>query len=99
MVKEIIWSPLAVETYDGIIRYLHHEFGPTAVKKFAQKVDDRLKLIATRPRMFRFTSKRRNTYITSLQKKVTLTYRYKPYRKQVELVVFWGRQDPLKKPE
>jgi hypothetical protein len=62
-------------------------------------VDDRIKLIATRPGMFRPTNKRRNTYLTSIEKKVTLIYRYKPYRKQLELVVFWGRQDPSKKPE
>jgi plasmid stabilization system protein ParE len=98
MVKEIIWSPLALETYETIISYLHNKFGETVAKKFVQKVDDRLKLIAARPRMFRHTNKRRNTYTTSLLKKVTIIYRYKPYRKQIELVVFWGRQDPAKKP-
>ena len=99
MVKEIIWSPLAIETYDSIINYLNFKFGEATVKKFAQEVDDRLKLIASRPKMFRPTYKHRNTYLTSLRKKVTLIYRYKPYKKQVELVVFWGMQDPKKKPD
>ena len=94
MVKEIIWSPLAVETYDSIIEYLFFSFGDVAVKKFVQRVDERLKLIVTRPKMFRPTNKHRNTYMTSLQRKVTIIYRYKPYRKQIELVVFWGRQKP-----
>jgi plasmid stabilization system protein ParE len=99
MVKEITWSPLAVETYETIISYLHNSFGENTAKKFVQKVDDRLKLIVARPRMFRVTNKRRNTHATSLMKKVTIVYRYKPYRKQVELVVFWGRQDPAKRPD
>ncbi len=97
MVKEIIWSPLAVETYKSIIDYLIHKFGEATAKKFVQRVDDRISLIATRPRMFRATNKRPNTYITSIIKKVTLTYRYKPYKKQLELVVFWGRQDLTRK--
>jgi plasmid stabilization system protein ParE len=46
MVKEIIWSPLAIETYDSIIEYLLFSFGNVAVKKFVEKVDERLKLIA-----------------------------------------------------
>ena len=66
MVKEIIWSPLAVETYDSITEYLLFSFGDVAVKKFVQKVDERLKLIVTRPKMFRPTNKHRNTYMTSL---------------------------------
>ena len=98
MVKEIIWSPLAVETYDSIIEYLFFSFADVAVKKFVQKVDERLKLIVTRPKMFRTTNKHINTYMTSLQMKFTIIYRYKPYRKQIELVVFWGRQNPQKRP-
>ena len=99
MVKEITWAPLAVETYESTISYLYHKFGEVAAKKFVQQVDDRLTLIATRPKMFRPAGKRRNTYLTSLQKRVTLIYRYKPYKKQLELVVFWGKQDPAKRPQ
>lgn len=98
MVKEIIWSPLAVETYDSIVEYILISFGDAAAKKFVQNVDDRLKLIVTRPKMFRITNKHRNTYMTSLQRKVTIIYRYKPYRQQIELVVFWGRQNPKRRP-
>ncbi|MEJ7677280.1 MAG: type II toxin-antitoxin system RelE/ParE family toxin [Segetibacter sp.] len=99
MVEEIIWSPLAVQTYDNIIEYLLNNFGEVAVKRFVQHIDDKLKLIASRPAMFRVTGKRSNTYITSIRKKTTLTYRYDPAKKQVELVVFWGMQDLIKRPD
>jgi plasmid stabilization system protein ParE len=39
MVKEIVWSPLAAETYKTIINYLHNKFGEPVAKKFVQKVD------------------------------------------------------------
>jgi plasmid stabilization system protein ParE len=73
MVKEIIWSPLAIETYDAIIDYLLISFGDAAVKKFVQKIDDRLKLIVTRPKMFRPTNKHRNTYMTACKGKLNQT--------------------------
>lgn len=98
MVEEVIWSPLAVKTYDGIIEYLLEKFGEAAVKKFVQHVDNKIRLIASRPTMFRLTEQRPNTYITSIHKKTTLTYRYKPGEKQIELVVFWGKQNPANKP-
>jgi plasmid stabilization system protein ParE len=44
MVKEIIWSPLAVETYETIINYLDNSFGENTVKKFVQKVIELLKI-------------------------------------------------------
>ena len=42
MVKEIIWSPLAIETYDEIIRYLHYEFGPATVTYIINLTENRL---------------------------------------------------------
>ena len=74
MVKEVIWTPLAVETFDNIIEYLSKNFGETAVKHFVQSVDSKIKLIQSRPRMFRPTNKRANTYITIIRKRTALTY-------------------------
>jgi plasmid stabilization system protein ParE len=99
MVEKIIWSPLAVETYNEIAEYLLYKFGESSVQKFFALVDERLQLICTRPRMFRPTHKRKNTYTTAINKKLTLIYRYQPRKKQIELVVFWGMQDPERKPD
>lgn len=99
MVKKVIWSPLAIETFDSLVEYILNKFGEKAVSNLVGTVDQRIRLICTPPKMFRPSSKRRNTYITTIHKKLTLTYRYHPRKKQVELVVFWGMQDPKKKPE
>jgi hypothetical protein len=48
--------------------------------------------------MFRPTHQRANTYITVIRKRTTLTYRYKPSKNQIELIVFWGMQNPANKP-
>lgn len=99
MVKKIVWSPLAIETYNSTIEYILHKFGETAVKKLVSAVNERIQLICTRPRMFRPSYKRKNTYITAINRKLTLIYRYQPTKKQLELVVFWGMQDPKRKPD
>ncbi len=99
MVKEIIWTPLAIETFDNIIDYLAENFGDSSVKKFVESVDAKLKLIQSRPGMFRASRKRANTYITVIKRRTTLTYRYKASKDKIELVVFWGRQSPNNKPD
>lgn len=97
MVNKIIWSPLAIKTYNDIIDYLMYEFGENSVKKFVLLVDERLQLISSRPRMFRPTLKRKNTYTTAIHKKLNLVYRYNSRKKLIELVIFWGMQDPGRK--
>ena len=98
MANEIIWSPLALETFEGIIAYLQNKFGEVAVRRFVKSVDDKINLIASRPVMFRPTGIKENTFITSIRKKATLTYRYFPDQNRIELVVFWGMQNPDNNP-
>ncbi len=99
MVEKIIWSPLAIKSFEEIINYLKNKFGELAVKRFVQRVDDKIRLIAVRPQMFRPTGKRKNTYLTNIHGKTTMTYRYNPDLKLLEIVVFWGMQNPDKKPD
>ncbi len=98
MVNEIIWSPLAIETYESIIDYLLLNFGEKAAITFVQLVDEMIWLIASNPKMFRKSSKKVDVYLASIRKKVTLFYRFKPAKKQVELIVFWGKQNPVNLP-
>ena len=99
MVKEVIWSPLATETFDAIVDYIFTNFGKPAAVKFVQTVEAKLTLIKTRPKMFRRSGKKPNTFITIIHKRTTLTYRYRPIKKRIELVVFWGMQNPATKPQ
>ena len=74
MVKEIIWSPIAKESFDAIVDYIFTNFGEAAAIKFVQTVEAKLTLIKARPKMFRRTGKKSNTYITNIHKRTTLTY-------------------------
>ena len=99
MVEKIIWSPLAIKSSEDIINYLKNKFGELAVERFVQRVDDKIRLVAVRPQMFSPTGKRKNTYLTNIRGKTTMTYRYNPDLKLLEIVVFWGMQNPDKKPD
>ncbi|MEO8823420.1 MAG: type II toxin-antitoxin system RelE/ParE family toxin [Ginsengibacter sp.] len=98
MVEEIVWSPIAIKIFDNILDYLFANFGEKSAKDFVQRVDAKLKLIQSRPRMFRRSGQRPNTYITVIKRKTTLTYRYKKAGNKMELIVFWGMQNPSSKP-
>ena len=99
MVKEIIWTPIAIETFDNILKYLVENFGEKSAKLFVQRVEAKLKLIESRPRMFRRSTHRSNTYITVIKPRTTLTYRYEKPENKIELIVFWGMQNPKSKPK
>jgi plasmid stabilization system protein ParE len=77
MVKEVIWTPIAIETFDNILKYFSEKFGEKSAKDFVKRVDAKIKLIQSRPAMFRRSNQRTNTYITVIKPKTTLTYRYK----------------------
>ena len=62
MANEIIWSPLALETFEGIIAYLQNKFGEVAVRRFVKSVDDKINLIASRPVMFRPSQERKHIF-------------------------------------
>lgn len=47
-----------METYDSITEYLLERFGEVAVKRFVKLVDNKIKLILSRPVMFRLTGQK-----------------------------------------
>lgn len=99
MVKEIIWSPLAIESFESIVNYLLINFGESVVKSFVTIVDAKLTLIKERPKMFCPTHQKPFTYITRINRRTTLIYRYNPSKNKIELVVFWGMQNPANRPQ
>jgi plasmid stabilization system protein ParE len=97
MVKEVVWTIRASKTYWQVIEYLSNEFGENVVSDFVTRVDDKIELISSNPFLFKKSSSQKNVFITVIHKRLTLTYRYRPLKKRIELLVFWGtRQDPSK---
>ncbi len=90
MVKEVVWTFRASKTYWEVIEYLSTDFGEKVVADFVTRVHNKIELIASNPFLFKKSSSQRNVFITVIHKRLTLTYRYKPIKKRVELLVFWG---------
>lgn len=97
MVKEVVWTIRATKTYWQIVTYLQEEFGDQSVIEFVTTVHDKIELIKSNPFLFRKSASQRNIFLTSIHKRTTLVYRYRPVKKVVELLVFWStRMDSSK---
>lgn len=95
MVKEVVWTNKASDSYWKVIEYLEKEFGNKVVSDFVTAVHDKVELISSNPLLFRKSDSQKNIFITVIHKRLTLTYRYRPRKKRIELLVFWGtRQNP-----
>jgi plasmid stabilization system protein ParE len=97
MVEEVVWTNKASKSYWQIIDYLASEFDDKVVSRYVTKVHNKIELIASNPYLFRKSTSQRNVFITVIHKRTTLTYRYRPVKKRIELLVFWNtRMDPSK---
>ncbi|MCD6012335.1 MAG: hypothetical protein K0Q79_2197 [Flavipsychrobacter sp.] len=96
MVHKIIWSDLAIKTYVSNIEYLEKEWSDKEIRNFIKVVQRKLLLLSMQPRAGVITSKRKNLRKTILNKRIILIYRYKPLKKEIELVRFFNtHQHPL----
>jgi plasmid stabilization system protein ParE len=97
MVKEVVWTDSAEKSYWQVVDYLLKEFGNNVVSDFVNTVHNKIELISSNPFLFRKSSTVKNVFITVIHKRLTLTYRYRPRKKRIELLVFWDtRQNPAK---
>ncbi len=99
MVKEVVWTARASKSYWQIIEYLAMEFGDNTVSAFVTTVHNKIELIASNPYLFRKSFSQTNVFITVIHKRTTLSYRYRPVKKRIELLIFWStRRNPSKRP-
>jgi plasmid stabilization system protein ParE len=99
MVEKVVWTNKASKTYWQIIEYLYSEFGNEVVARFVTTVHNKIELIKSNPYLFRRSTSQKNVFITVIHKRTSLTYRYRPIKKRVELLIFWGtRMNPANNP-
>jgi plasmid stabilization system protein ParE len=92
---KIIWSPRARITFLNILTYLENEWGENSVQNFISEVNDILMNVSRNTKMF--VSARKNRYIRKgiITKHISLYYRIKQRKNEIELLTFWdNRQDP-----
>ena len=97
MVQKVTWLVGARITFDDAITYLEHNFTEKEIEKFADKVQQKLLIIKSNPKLGNKAAKKSNVYKTVIHKRIILIYRYKPLKKEIELLTFWNTlQNPKK---
>lgn len=90
----IIWSPEAIDDLEGIMDYLVHKWGKSAVIDFGYEVDRVLHIISLRPSLYPLDDTG-TLHKAVIVKQVTLLYSVD--KDVIELIHFWdNRQNPTK---
>jgi len=93
----IIWSPDALTTFEDRIQYLEIHWTEKEIINFQRRVNEYLEILKEKPFIGKNPGKLKNIYIGLIIKQVSLIYRVKVIKKEIELVLFVdNRQDPKK---
>ena len=97
MSYSIIWSPKSYLTFQDRIYYLERNWTQREINNFTIRVKEYLELLKEEPLIATPTGKRKNIRIGLIIKEVSIIYRVKPIKREIELLVFFdNRQDPKK---
>jgi len=98
MVYKVSWTLKALETYISNIEYLETKWTDREVKRFIATTEKKIKTLSGQPGIGSPRNrKQRNIRHTVLHKRVSLIYRIKPGKKEIELLRFWNTwQNPKK---
>jgi plasmid stabilization system protein ParE len=97
MVFKIIWSSLALKTYISNIEYLEKDWTSKEVNNFINIVQRKISILSLQPKSGKITSKRIHLRQIVVHKRIILIYRFKPLKKEVELVRFFNTWQHPKK--
>jgi plasmid stabilization system protein ParE len=96
MALEIVWTKRAEEGYSEIIRYLAAHFTDKEIQKFVRQSNDFFELLSSYPELLERSKNQKYLYRGPINKYTILTYRFKPRKKQIELInISSSRQKPL----
>jgi plasmid stabilization system protein ParE len=97
IVQDIQWTDSAKASFQKIIEYLRDEWTQREVENFVNRTEDMLNTLKRYPQSCRPSRKRKNVRIAILDKHTQLLYHYRPRKKQIVVLLFWGmKQDPAK---
>ena len=97
IVEKILWTDSAKLSFNQIVEYLKENWTEKEIEKFIKRTIEVLSTLERYPEMCRPSAKRKNVRIALLNKHTQMIYHYKPKKKQLEVLLFWGmKQNPLK---
>lgn len=95
---KVVWTKQALDTFAQNIDYLQRHWTEREITTFTEKVNDILSAVREQPLMYRKSDKLKNVHVGVIVKQVSLVYRVKPRKKEIELLAFMDtRQDPAKR--
>jgi plasmid stabilization system protein ParE len=98
MVYKIVWTVKALQSYVNNMLYLETAWTLKEVKDFALTVEKKLLALSKQPGIGSARNKKQqNIRHLVLHKRVSLIYRIKTVKKEIELLRFWNTyQNPRK---
>ena len=91
---QIIWSKNAQITFDAIVVYLENNFGKTIAKKFINKTNSTIHLIAKFPNLYKSVSLKQSIRKANISK--VCSFYYEVNNKKIFILYFWdNRQEPI----
>jgi plasmid stabilization system protein ParE len=97
VIGEILWTSTAKTTFNNIVEHLRKHWTEKEIEKLVDNTTELIANIRRFPEMCRPSTKRKNVRIGILDKHTQLVYHYKPRKKQIVILLFWGfKQNPAK---
>jgi plasmid stabilization system protein ParE len=97
MSYSIVWTTQAYTSFERRIEYLAIHFTDREIKNFRQRVKEYLEVLKEEPGIGKKPGKYKNVHIGLVIKPVSIIYRVKAFKKEIEIISFVdNRQDPRK---
>jgi plasmid stabilization system protein ParE len=95
----IIWTIRALNSYFNVADYLKEQWSLSVATNFTDKVEKVFSRIKDSPSMFEESEKYKHVRRGFITEHISLYYRIRPRKKEVELLIFWdNRKDDKKCP-
>lgn len=93
----INWTPKAKKTFIDILNWLSVNWKNKETNKFINQTEDTIEQIKNNPYLYQASEKNEQIRRGIINHLVSLYYRIKPPKKEIDLLTFWdNRQNPTK---
>lgn len=97
MIRNVIWTPEATETFNDNLDYLEKEWSLEVCDQFTERVYTVILKISQNPKLYACVDKKTNLFRSVVTKQISLFYRVRENR--IYLISFWNNyQDPERMP-
>jgi plasmid stabilization system protein ParE len=90
MAFKVMWSPVAVQTFDEIVEYTKTNWTDKEVQELVRTVNRKVLLLSQFPFLFPSTSSGQQRRKTLIHKRIILIYKVRKRKKEIELLRFWN---------